>query len=82
MSRLILCTVLENISQEKVIDLMKFNSISHQLYQPVLSISDEGQLVIWQGFIGIVFSEKNLIGWFDDFVQFSELMLEIINWQQ
>lgn len=76
--RLVMCTVLQNISQEKIIDLMKYNLISHQLYQPVLAISDDKQLVIWQGFTDLVFSEKNLIGRFDDFVQFSELMLKII----
>ncbi|HGJ5859317.1 MAG TPA: hypothetical protein ACHBX6_06375 [Arsenophonus nasoniae] len=76
--RLVLCTVLQNISQEKILELMKFNLINHQLHQPVLAISDDKQLVIWQGFTDMVFSEKNLIGRFDEFVQFSELMLEII----
>lgn len=76
--RLVLFTVLQNISQEKILELMKFNLINHQLHQPVLAISDDKQLVIWQGFTDMVFSEKNLIGRFDEFVQFSELMLEII----
>ncbi|CAA2930750.1 hypothetical protein [Arsenophonus endosymbiont of Bemisia tabaci] len=56
--RLVTCTILQNISQEKIIDLMKYNLISHQLYQAVLAISDDKQLVIWQGLRDIVFSEK------------------------
>lgn len=76
--RLVLCTVLQTINQEKILKLMKFNLINHQLYQPILAISDDRQLVIWQGFTDMVFSEKNLIGRFDEFVQFSELMLEMI----
>lgn len=39
--RLVLCTVLQNISQEKILELMKFNLINHQLHQPVLAISDD-----------------------------------------